>query len=59
MKQIVRQLDILRELQARRYGMSARELADEYKSEVKAERVRWFVSDFRKALIESLPAQEE
>ncbi len=28
-------------------------------SEVKAERVRWFVSDFRKALIESLPAQEE
>ncbi len=27
--------------------------------EVKAERVRWFVSDFRKALIESLPAQEE
>ena len=30
MKQIVRQLDILRELQARRYGMSARELADEY-----------------------------
>ena len=30
MKQIVRQLDILRTLQARRYGMSARELADEY-----------------------------
>ena len=30
MKQIVRQLDILRELQARHYGMSARELADEY-----------------------------
>ena len=30
MKQIVRQLDILRELQVRRYGMSARELADEY-----------------------------
>lgn len=28
-------------------------------NEVKAERVRWFVSDFRKALIESLPAQEE
>lgn len=28
-------------------------------SEVKAERVRWFVSDFRKALIESLPLQEE
>ena len=27
--------------------------------EVKAERVRWFVSDLRKALIESLPAQEE
>ena len=27
--------------------------------EVKAERVRWFVSDFRKALIESLPALEE
>ena len=27
--------------------------------EVKAERVRWFVSDFRKALIESLPAQKE
>ena len=27
--------------------------------EVKAERVRWFVSDFRKALIESLPAQEK
>lgn len=27
--------------------------------EVKAERVRWFVSDFRKALIESLPAREE
>ena len=26
--------------------------------EVKAERVRWFVSDFRKALIESLPVQE-
>ncbi|MDE2734527.1 MAG: PD-(D/E)XK nuclease family protein [Gemmatimonadota bacterium] len=26
--------------------------------EVKAERVRWFVSDFRKALIESLPAEE-
>ena len=25
---------------------------------VKAERVRWFVSDFRKALIESLPAEE-
>ena len=31
MKQIVRQLDILRKLQARRYGASARELADEYK----------------------------
>ena len=30
MKQIVRQLDILRELQVRRYGMSVRELADEY-----------------------------
>ena len=30
MKQNVRQLDILRELQARHYGMSARELADEY-----------------------------
>ena len=30
MRQIVRQLDILRTLQARRYGMSARELADEY-----------------------------
>ena len=30
MKQIVRQLDILRELQARRYGVSVRELADEY-----------------------------
>ena len=28
-------------------------------SKVKSERVRWFVSDFRKALIESLPAQEE
>ena len=28
-------------------------------SKVKAERVRWFVSDFRKALIEGLPAQEE
>lgn len=28
-------------------------------NEVKVERVRWFVSDFRKALIESLPAQEE
>ena len=28
-------------------------------NEVKAERVRWFLSDFRKALIESLPAQEE
>ncbi len=28
-------------------------------SKVKAERVRWLVSDFRKALIESLPAQEE
>ena len=27
--------------------------------EVKAEQVRWFVSDFRKALIESLPAQKE
>ena len=27
--------------------------------EVKAEQVRWFVSDFRKALLESLPAQEE
>ena len=27
--------------------------------EVKAERVRWFVSDFRKALIESLPEPEE
>ena len=27
--------------------------------EVKAERVRWFVSDFRKALIEGLPAQQE
>ena len=27
--------------------------------EVKAERVRWFVSDFHKALIESLPAQKE
>ena len=27
--------------------------------EVKAERVRWFVSDFRKALIESLPVPEE
>ena len=26
--------------------------------EVKAERVRWFVSDFRKALLESLPAQQ-
>ena len=26
-------------------------------NEVKAERVRWFISDFRKALIESLPAQ--
>ena len=26
--------------------------------EVKAERVRWFVSDFRKALIRSLPAEE-
>ena len=26
---------------------------------VKAERVRWFVSDLRKALIESLPAQKE
>ena len=26
---------------------------------MKAERVRWFVSDFRKALIESLPAQKE
>ena len=26
-------------------------------NEVKAERVRWFVSDFRKALIESLPAE--
>ena len=26
--------------------------------EVKAEQVRWFVSDFRKALIESLPAEE-
>ena len=31
MKQIVRQLDILRTLQARRYGASVRELADEYK----------------------------
>ncbi len=30
MKQIVRQLDILRELQARRYGVSVRELATEY-----------------------------
>ena len=30
MKQIVRQLDILRELQARRYGVSVRELVDEY-----------------------------
>ena len=28
-------------------------------AEVKAERVRWFVSDFRKALMETLPAQEE
>ena len=28
-------------------------------NEVKAERVRWFVSDFRKALIESLPEPEE
>ena len=27
--------------------------------EVEAERVHWFVSDFRKALIESLPTQEE
>ena len=27
--------------------------------EVKAEQVRWFVSDFRKALTESLPAQKE
>ncbi len=27
--------------------------------EVKAERVRWFVSDFRKALLESLPAQQK
>ena len=26
--------------------------------EIKAERVRWFVSDFRKALIENLPAEE-
>ena len=31
MKQIVRQLDILRELQVRRYGVSVRELADNYK----------------------------
>ena len=31
MKQIVRQLDILRELQARHYGVSVRELVDEYK----------------------------
>ena len=30
MKQIVRQLDILRELQARRYGVSVREWVDEY-----------------------------
>ena len=35
MKQIVRQLDILRELQARRYGMSARELADEFNVSVR------------------------
>ena len=28
MKQIVRQLDILRELQARHYGMSAREISE-------------------------------
>ena len=33
MKQIVRQLDILRELQARRYGVSVRELAEEYNVE--------------------------
>ncbi len=30
MRQVVRQLDILRELQARRYGVSVRELAEEY-----------------------------
>ena len=31
MKQIVRQLDILRTLQARHFGVSVRELADEHK----------------------------
>ncbi len=33
MRQIVRQLDILQELQARRYGVSVRELAEEYNVE--------------------------
>ncbi len=47
MKQIVRQLDILRTLQARRYGISAGELAEEYKVSLRT--VQRDLGDLREA----------
>ena len=47
MKQIVRQLDILRTLQAQRYGISAPELAEEYKVSLRT--VQRDLGDLREA----------